>query len=116
MTDTDSIMQESFVEPTIVGSNETEVFPLLDLPFEIVEAIISELNSQTLGTLITCSHQFKEIASSGHYWQHLIQKEKKKIIGVGADLTGIIFLHIYPILNYFMQLSPIWRISALTFL
>lgn len=68
--------------------NENQIFPLLDLPWEIVEYLLSCFSSHNMAKIAQCSRQFKELASSAHYWQALIQKEKKKIICVTPDVAG----------------------------
>ena len=45
-----------------------EIFHLLDLPWELTEQIVGELNSRALIQLGMTSHQFKELASMAHYW------------------------------------------------
>lgn len=80
---------ESEGEKQITASSEpTEPFPLLDLPWELVEVIVGYLNSRTLVQLSMSSHQFKELTSMAHYWQKIIQNEKKPIIFVPPDVTG----------------------------
>jgi hypothetical protein len=69
-------------------SEPTEPFQLLDLPWELIEQIVGELNSRALIQLSMSSHQFKDLTSMAHYWQKIIQHEKSPIIFVPSTMTG----------------------------
>ena len=80
------------MEATGRQRTELEMFPLLDLPWEVVEQLVGYLPTRDSIHLSMCSHRFKELTACAHYWQNLIQKEKKKVLYVSPDVTGMFYI------------------------